>query len=266
MDELTIELNNVALDMGTRRVLSKINHTFTPHKTTVILGSSGSGKSMLLKVAAGLIPPSEGSVTVNGLNLLSISEAQEREFRKQSGFVFQDGALWANRTVLQNVLFPLEVHFFTIKEEERRRIAEEQLQKVGYEDSIEHRPSQISTGEQKMVSLARSLVTQPELLFLDNPLVSLDSGSAEQMVKLIKQLHKNQITLIGSFASAELISLIADELILLHKGEVLVSGPFREVRQTEDPVAKGILAVLFNEAASFDDDILELINDDDLIS
>ncbi len=266
MERLQIELDNVSLDVGGKRILSEISFTFTPHKTTVLLGVSGSGKSMLLKVAAGLLPPSDGSVKVNSLDMNQLSDKQEKEFRRKSGFVFQDAALWANRSVLQNVQFPLEVHYPEMGDDQQKEKAEKQLERVGYKDSYFYRPSQISTGEQKMVSLARSLVTQPELLFLDNPLVSLDSGSAESMMESIKQLHKHNTTLIGSFASAELISLIADELVVLHKGQLLVSGGFREVRNTDDPVAKNVLASLFNEAASFDEDILELINAEDLFS
>jgi phospholipid/cholesterol/gamma-HCH transport system ATP-binding protein len=266
METLQIELDHVSLDVGGKRILSDISFTFAPRKTTVLLGVSGSGKSMLLKVAAGLLPPSEGVVRVNDLNMNQLSDRQEKEFRRKSGFVFQDAALWANRSVLQNVQFPLEVHYPEMDAGRQKDTAEKQLERVGYQDSYLYRPSQISTGEQKMVSLARSLVTQPELLFLDNPLVSLDSGSAESMMDIIKHLHKSSTTLIGSFASAELISLIADELVVLHKGEILVSGEFREVRNTDDPVAKGVLASLFNEAASFDEDILELINDEEIFS
>jgi ABC-type transporter Mla maintaining outer membrane lipid asymmetry ATPase subunit MlaF len=86
------------------------------------------------------------------------------------------------------------------------------------------------------------------------------------MMELIKQLHRKETTLIGSFASAELISLIADDLVVLHRGKVLIAGPFREVRNTDDPTARTIMTALFNEAASFDEDILELINREDLFS
>lgn len=266
MKNIAISLDHISIDIGGTRILSDISLDFQPGKTTVLLGSSGSGKSMLLKVAAGLLPPTDGKVTANGESLGHFSESREKEFRRNSGFVFQDGALWANRTVYQNVEFPMEVHYPQTDKAARQKKVEEQLQQVGYQDDINYRPSQLSTGEQKMVSLARSLVTEPELLFLDNPFVSLDSGSAEAMMEIIKKLHKQGKTLIGSFASPELISLIADDLVVLHKGEILVSGGFREVRNTGDPKAKVVLASLFKEAASFDEDILELMNDEDLFS
>jgi ABC-type transporter Mla maintaining outer membrane lipid asymmetry ATPase subunit MlaF len=266
MKNISIRLDHVSVDVEGKRILSDIDLTFQPKKTTVLLGTSGSGKSILLKIAAGLFPPTEGAVWVNDLNLLTLNEKEESEFRRSSGFVFQDAALWANRSVFQNVEFPLEVHYPHMEQEVRKKKVEAQLERTGYWDSLHYRPSQISTGEQKMVSLARALVTEPELLFLDDPLVSIDSGSAETMMEVIKQLHKRETTLIGSFASAELISLIADDLVVLHKGEVIISGPFREVRNTDDPTAKKILAALFNEAASFDEDILELIDGEDLFS
>ena len=266
MKNISISLDHVSVDVGGKRILSDIDLEFSPHRTTVLLGASGSGKSILLKVAAGLHPPTEGTIWVDGLNLGTLTEAQESEFRRNSGFVFQDAALWANRSVFQNVQFPLEVHYPSMQPKIQREKVETQLRRVGYQDSLDYRPSQISTGEQKMVSLARALVTEPELLFLDDPLVSLDSNSAESMMELIKQLHRKQTTLIGSFASAELISLIADDLVVLHRGKVLIAGPFREVRNTDDPTARTIMTALFNEAASFDEDILELINREDLFS
>ncbi|MFO7849015.1 MAG: ATP-binding cassette domain-containing protein [Spirochaetia bacterium] len=266
MKNITIVLEDVSFEAGGKPILSKINLEFSPAGTTALLGNSGSGKSVLLKVAAGLLTPSSGTVWVNGLNMSTLSEAQEKEFRRSSGFVFQDGALWANRSVFDNVQFPLEVHYPLMGTNIRKKKVESQLEKVGFQGDIYLRPGEISTGEQKMVSLARSLVTSPELLFLDNPLVSLDTGSAESMIEIIKDLHKKNTTLIGSFSSAELISLVADELVVLHKGEVLISGDFRTVRDTDNPAAKNVLLSLFKEAASFDQDILELMDENDLFS
>ncbi|MFP4178971.1 MAG: ATP-binding cassette domain-containing protein [Spirochaetaceae bacterium] len=264
MKNITIVLEDVSFEAGGKTILTNVNLEFSPAKTTALLGNSGSGKSVLLKVAAGILTPSSGTVWINGLNMSTLSEAREKEFRRSSGFVFQDGALWANRSVFENVQFPLEVHYPFMDGQVQRQKVENQLKKVGFQSNLYLRPGDISTGEQKMVSLARSMVTNPELLFLDNPLVNLDTGSAEAMVEIIKDLHRRNTTLIGSFSSAELISLVADELVVLHKGEVLISGEFRSVRDTEDPRAKSVLASLFKEAASFDQDILELMDENDL--
>src|SRR6056297_1584935 len=118
---LQISMENVTVFYGDRPVLDDINLDVTPGKTTVIIGASGSGKSILLKVLAGLLPPNRGTVKKDGKSLSQLSDNEEIVFRRRSGFVFQDGALWANRSIEQNVRFPLEVHFPDMSPTEMKR-------------------------------------------------------------------------------------------------------------------------------------------------
>src|SRR6056297_1814951 len=204
---MELSLNGVSFFYGRRAVVDNASITITPDKTTVIIGPSGSGKSILLKTIAGLLPPHRGTVRLDGKNIFTFSESEEFDFRRRSSFVFQDGALWANRSVLENVRFPLEVHFPKMALEEMEKKVHYYLEKVGYEDNIHYRPSQISSGEQKMVSLARALITEPELLFLDTPLVGIDSNSEETIKQIIKDIRTKGRTIVAGFHDPELISI-----------------------------------------------------------
>jgi phospholipid/cholesterol/gamma-HCH transport system ATP-binding protein len=262
-DPLQISMHNVTVLYGERPVLDDVNLDIPPRKTTVIIGASGSGKSILLKVMAGLLPPNRGAVQKDGKSMIQLSEKEEIEFRRRSGFAFQDGALWANRTIAQNVRFPLEVHFPQMSPAEMNRRVETYLHEVGYEDRLDYRPSQISAGEQKMVSFARALITDPEFLFLDTPLVGIDTSSAKSIQNIIKKLHRQKRTIVGGFIDAKLISMIADELIILHKGRIAAHGPFAEVKQSSNPLVQKVLEIVLKQAAAFDEDILTLLDNEE---
>src|SRR6056297_3818688 len=250
---LNISMEQVSVLFGDRPVLDKVNLQLSPGKTTVVIGASGSGKSILLKVMAGLIPPNRGMIKKDGKNMVLLSEKEEIEFRRRTGFVFQDGALWANRTIEQNVRFPLEVHFPEMSQERMQQRVEDYLHEVGYEDRLDYRPSQISAGEQKMVSFARAMITDPEFLFLDTPLVGIDSSSALAIQEIIKKLNKQGRTMVGGFIDAELISIIADNLIILNKGNIAAHGSFAEVSRSSNPVVQRVLEIVMQHAAAYDE-------------
>lgn len=262
-DPLQISLEKVSIFYGERPVLDDISIHIPPRRTTVVIGASGSGKSILLKVMAGLLPPNRGTVRKDGKSMLLLSEKEEIDFRRRAGFVFQDSALWANRTIEQNVRFPLEVHYPEMSPSEMQARVEAYLRNVGYEDRLDYRPSQISSGEQKMVSFARALITDPEFLFLDTPMVGLDSSSAKLIQEIIKKLHKQNRTIVGGFIDPELISVIADELIILYKGRIAAHGPFEQVKQSSDPVVQKVLEIVLEQAAAYDEDILTLLDKED---
>lgn len=258
---MELSLEGASFFYGHRAVIDNADLRITPHRTTVIIGPSGSGKSILLKTLAGLLPLNKGKVLLDGKNIFSFSEGEELEFRRRSSFVFQDAALWANRSVLDNVKFPLELHFPKMSREDMRKKVLFILEKLGYQDSTDYRPDQLSSGEQKMVSLARALITEPEMLFLDTPLVGIDSNSAEPIKRIIKEIRSQKRTIIASFLDPELISMIADDLVVIHQGRVLVHGPFDQVKHSRDPIVQKILTMILEEVTAYDDDILSILDD-----
>ena len=169
MEEIAVKLENVNAVRDEVRILTDINVEFYHQKTTVIIGPSGCGKSSILKIAAGIVPPEGGNVYIDGKNVLKIPDRELVGLRKSHGFVFQDAALWANKTVAQNLSLPLQFHFQHISDKEIQRRVTETLRRTGYQDEEALKPDQLSAGERKMVSFARAIITEPQLIFFRRP-------------------------------------------------------------------------------------------------
>lgn len=239
-----IQMEKVTFIRNNRKILNDITIQFPPGKTSVIIGPSGCGKSTLLKVAAGLIPPTSGKVYINGKNLLTMNHKQLQEFRMQSGFVFQDAALWANKSVYENINLPLKVHSPDMNPDERKTRILAILKKVGYTDSIHLLPAQLSNGERKMVSLARALVVYPSLVYLDNPLILVDPSVSAKMQKLILDLHKGEETILANFSSTALTKRMSDYIAVMKDGMVIATGTMEEIDHCQNQDAREIIESL----------------------
>ncbi len=237
----TVQLEHVTFIRNNRKILNDITITFPAGKTSVIIGPSGCGKSTLLKVAAGLFPPTSGKVLIDGQNLLTMSKKQLQEFRLESSFVFQDAALWANKSVYENLSLPLQIHNPDMTRDERDRNILSILKEVGYTDSIHLRPAQLSNGERKMVSLARALVTTPHLIYLDNPLILVDPSVLAKMQKLIIAMYKNRETVIANFSSISLTKRLTDFAAVMKDGKVIFTGTMSDVLTCKEAEAVKII-------------------------
>ncbi len=257
----TITLDGVSMMRGDTEIISGVNCTFRGGKVTALLGFSGSGKSTLLKLAAGLLLPSSGFVMIDDVRLDTFKRKEEEAFRKVSGFIFQDAALWSNQTVFRNIAFPLQLHYPELPEAAVRERVMECIKAVGYQDKLERRPSQISAGEQKMVSIARAIVAKPQILFIDSPLLNLDSVAEARIIALLKGLKQNGTAMIMSSASSPLVSLLADRLLIIDNGRIVEEGSFGEVRASRHGVTKSVLSSILEQASSYDDEILDLLGD-----
>ena len=193
---LTVE--NVSKDYptprGPLRVLSDVSLSLQTGAAISIMGPSGSGKSSLLYIIGALEPPSQGRVTLNGQDPFELNDKQLAAFRnKQIGFVFQDHCLLPQCSVLENVLTPTLVSTNGSDSTSRAR---ELLEQVGLSDRLDHKPGELSGGEKQRVSLARALITRPQLLLCDEPTGNLDHKSAEVVASLLLELHKLQQTIL----------------------------------------------------------------------
>ncbi len=241
-----IYLKEITLIKNERKILADVDAHFPKGKTSVIIGPSGCGKSTILKVAAALIPIDSGKILVDDKNLKKMSPLKLLEFRKNSSFVFQDAALWANKSVYQNMSLPLKLHFPEMNNKTHDDRIMEILDLVGYTDSIHLRPAALSNGERKMVSLARALITSPGLIYMDNPLVLVDPSVAKKMRKLIQDLHDTEATIIANFSSPDLINEIADYLTIMKDGKLIETGTAESVRNSTNPVTSEIINSLLN--------------------
>ncbi len=245
---ISIKLENVTFIRNNRKIIDNISLEFPPGETSVIIGPSGCGKSTLLKITAGLIPPTSGKVYVDGVNLLAMNRTELLDFRKKSGFVFQDAALWANKSVYENMILPLQVHFPEMDADEKDKKIRSMLKAVGYTDSLLLRPAQLSNGERKMVSLARALVISPVLLYMDTPLSLVDPSVSAKMERLILDLHSSDNTIISNFTDPSLTKRISDFAAVMKDGRVISTGTIAEITDNKDSETRDtVSAVLYHQ-------------------
>jgi len=171
-----------------------------------------------------------------------MTEKELKALRKSNGFVFQDSALWQNKSIFENLSLPLRFHFPELKPPEITARVEQTLQDINLMDSINLRPAQLSTGEQKMVSFARALITQPSLLFLDEPTMLIDLAMRRKILSRIREQKAKRTTMICVTHDSEILSSLADHLILLRDGFIVRSGPAEGLRQSTDESVLEIIA------------------------
>lgn len=229
---------------------------------TVIMGPAGGGKSTLLRLGAGLIPPDEGKVCFLGRSWHDVSDHDNADLREHLGFCFQNGALWANRSVYQNLELPYQYHRPKASTQEVREAVARTSRLVGVQNQLALRPSQLSLGEQKLVSLARALVLDPQVLFLDDPTGGLDAQATERLMGLFTDLKKQGRTLLLVTQDPTVTARVADALILVSAGKILVEGSFNEVVRSTNPEVTAILTSVLSQAATFSTDILDLLSID----
>lgn len=185
-----IELTKRVADAtGELTILQSIDFTVQRGETLAIVGASGSGKSTLLGLLAGLDMPSEGTVKLDGTDIFALNEDGRAGLRQAKlGFVFQSFQLLSHLTALENVMLPLELR----RENDARERAEAMLQRVGLSSRLKHYPKYLSGGEQQRVALARAFVTEPPLLFADEPTGSLDAATGEAVIRLMFELNRER--------------------------------------------------------------------------
>ena len=259
--ESLIELRSVTVQAEEHISLDEVSVTFPANRNTVIMGPSGSGKSMLLKVAAAIIPPDSGSVLMHGKNLQRLGQKDLLEFRRVSGFMFQDAALWENKTIFENLALPVQLHFPGRSSGDTHKRIRELLEPMNLLDSIDLRPAALSEGERKIVSFLRAIILDPEVLFLDEPTTSIDHQLLEKMLRMIKTLNERGATIIAVTHDAHLTAMIANHLVVIKDGRVLASAATGEVRRSANREVIEILSQVLSEAATYDTDILDLLED-----
>jgi len=255
-------LREVSVRAEGETILEEISLDFPANATTVIMGPSGSGKSTLLKTAAGLIVPDTGDVHVLGVDVNRAAEREVDRLRSRNGFVFQDDALWQNLSLRQNLTVPVTYHLPEVTPDEIRTRIDLLLGELGATKSLDVRPANVSAGERKIVSFARALITSPELVFLDEPTTSVDGERADLMIRKLRQLKERRITLIAVTHNAKIASQLADYVVVLKEGRVLRFGSLKDISRSDDPEVERILTDVLSDAATYDGDILELLDPD----
>jgi phospholipid/cholesterol/gamma-HCH transport system ATP-binding protein len=227
-------LRGLHKSFGSQIVLDGIDLTVENGETLAVLGRSGTGKSVLLKLIIGLQKPDSGSICIHGQEITLLHLDAMNEIRKKTGFLFQQAALYDSLTVEQNVAFPLKRHTKMTESEQGDRV-KELLAGVGMEGDLKKMPSDLSGGMQKRVGLARALALEPGILLLDEPTAGLDpitSGEIDELILKLQAEHDMaSIVVTHDLHSAK---TIADRLALLHQGKVQIEGSFKELEKSDN--------------------------------
>ena len=231
-----ISLRGLSKRFGTNQVLDGLDLEVERGETMVVIGGSGTGKSVLLKHIIGLLRPDAGEVVVDGVPVSRLRGWELKEFRKEFGMLFQGSALFDSLRVLDNVAFGLREHR-RLKEAEIRERVREKLALVGLH-GVEHLwPSELSGGMKKRVALARALAMEPKILLYDEPTTGLDPIRADSINDLIVEL-RDRLKVTGVAITHDMTSAykIADRIAMLYKGKIIAVGTPQEMRDSADPV------------------------------
>ena len=229
-----IELQNVHKSFGSNHVLRGVDVSVNKGKSLVIIGGSGTGKSVTIKCILGLVTPDQGKILVDGQD---VNNAERDAFLARFGMLFQGGALFDSLTIWQNVAFSLLRGRLKKPQDEARAIAIEKLRRVGLKADVADKfPAELSGGMQKRVGLARAIAAEPEIIFFDEPTTGLDpimSGVINDLIReIVVEMGATAITITHDMSS---VRAIADQVAMLHEGKIRWSGSIKDMDHSEDP-------------------------------
>lgn len=237
-----IEIIDIHKSFRRQKVLDGLNLSIETGKTTVIIGRSGGGKSVLLKHIIGLIKPDRGQVLIDGADIIGLSEKEINEVRKKFGMLFQEAALFDSMTVGENVAFPLREQT-KLKETEIRQIVADRLHAVGLSGVEGKMPAELSGGMRKRVGLARAIALHPQIVLFDEPTTGLDPVMTEAINQLIINTQKEfNLTCVVISHDIQSIFRIAHKIAMLYEGRIIAYGTPEEIRASENPVVKQFLS------------------------
>lgn len=238
-----LELRGISKRFGDKVVLDGVDIAVAPGRSLVIIGGSGQGKSVSIKIAIGLLKPDTGQVLVDGQDVTALKGKARAAHAARFGMLFQGAALFDSLSVWENVAFRL-INADGVARKPARERAIEALERVGLKaDVAELHPNELSGGMQKRVGLARAVVAKPEIIFFDEPTTGLDPINADRINQLIveqvKRLGATAVSITHDMASAR---TIADEIAMLHRGKIVWRGPADQIDRSGNPLVEQFVA------------------------
>ena len=229
-----IEIRNLYKAFGDKEVLKNITATFENGKTNLIIGQSGSGKTVLMKNLVGLLDPTSGNVLYDGRDFVAMSKHEKILLRREMGMIFQSAALFDSMTVLENVMFPLDM-FSSMNYRERVKRAQTCLDRVNLVDAETKFPGEISGGMQKRVAIARAIALNPKYLFCDEPNSGLDPKTSLVIDELLHSItHEYDITTIINTHDMNSVMGIGESIIFIHQGNLEWRGKSKDIMMSDN--------------------------------
>lgn len=234
--DAVISIKGLYKSFGELEVLKNVDFTVLKGENVAVLGKSGSGKSVLIKIIAGLLPADKGSINVLGQEVETLNSKQLDALRLRIGFSFQSSALYDSMNIYQNLAFPLTMNFKDLKKAQVNEAVEEALEAVGLLNKIEQMPADLSGGQRKRIGIARTLILKPEIMLYDEPTSGLDPNTSSEINMLIQDVQQKYNT------SAVVITHdltcaknTCNKVAILLEGKFSTVGSFEEVFSSKDP-------------------------------
>ncbi|MCE3279017.1 MAG: transporter ATP-binding protein [Bacteroidetes bacterium] len=234
--EKVIEIRNLKKSFGSQDVLKNISLDLLKGENLIVLGKSGSGKSVLIKCIVQLLQADSGQINVLGSEVETLKPKELAELRKKIGFLFQSGALYDSMTVKQNLEFPLRRIKKGISEKEIKEKTMNALENVGLASALNKMPSQLSGGMRKRIALARTIILDPAIILYDEPTTGLDPITSQEISALINEIrnkyHTSSLIITHDMPCAR---TVADRVLLLKEGEIYAEGTIESIKKSSDP-------------------------------
>lgn len=236
---IVLEIEHLFKSFGKNKVLEDFNLNLHSGENVVVLGKSGSGKSVLIKCIIGLLKADSGSIKIFGEEVTFLTNSKLDQIRARVGFLFQSNALYDSMTVRENLEFPLRRHWIKLSKEETNEMVLEALTDVGLTHTLNMMPSELSGGMRKRVAMARTLILKPEIILYDEPTTGLDPITGKEIIQLMVEIKKkyNTSALIISH-DMNCVKLAGDKVAVLIDGKCYAFGTFSELQTKNDSLLK----------------------------
>ena len=237
--EQVLVIRHLYKSFGSNHVLVDFNLELKKGESVVVLGKSGSGKSVLIKCIIGLLQPDKGSIEMFGKNIPEIKNEELDKIRAKVGFLFQSNALYDSMTVRENLEFPLRRHWIKVSQEDVNKMVLEALEDVGLAHTINMMPAELSGGMRKRIALARTLILKPEIILYDEPTTGLDPITAKEIIELMMEIQEkyNTTSLIISH-DMNCVRMAGDRVVILVDGRCYANDTYEQLTQNTDAKVK----------------------------
>lgn len=236
---VVMNISHLNKSFGNNHVLADFNFSLQKGENVVVLGKSGSGKSVLIKCIIGLMEPDSGNIEVFGNNITDLDHFELDRVRAKLGFLFQSNALYDSMTVRENLEFPLRRHWIQVTQQEVNNMVNNALEDVGLAHTVDMMPAELSGGMRKRIALARTLILNPEIILYDEPTTGLDPITAKEIIELIVEIqnkyHSSSLIISHDMTC---VKMAADRVIMLIDGKCYAEGNYQELSKSGDPKIK----------------------------